>query len=151
MLDSLSVMISPSCATKDIGNKLTKNIGNTSPMGIGGVGEGKGRQGRVMMIQKTKRNRAKGNQPAVLVFGDTYRLSDQSLTHIDEFTMPLNLSVGTHSTNFCQRRVFNIAEPFGIWPRRGQVQSGRRDLAQGLMRTLFIVDREEFIRLFLLA
>jgi len=57
------------CTTKDIGNRLTKNIGNTSPTGIARVSEGKRRQGRVMRRQQTQRDGTKVNEPAMLSWG----------------------------------------------------------------------------------
>ena len=38
----ITPLVNLPCATKDIGNRLTNNIGNTSPMGIAGMGGGKG-------------------------------------------------------------------------------------------------------------
>jgi hypothetical protein len=58
---NVSILCVTFCATKDIGNRLTNNIGNTSPMGIARMGGGKGRQGRAMRRQQTQRDGAKGN------------------------------------------------------------------------------------------
>ncbi|MFH1487011.1 MAG: hypothetical protein ABIH46_13140, partial [Chloroflexota bacterium] len=46
------------CATKYIGNKLTKHMGNSLSMVIAKQG-----QGRAMRMQQTERDGAKGDQP----------------------------------------------------------------------------------------
>jgi len=126
-------------------------MGNSAPMVITEVSGGKGGQGRAMRIQQTKRDRAEGNQPAILVFRDAYQLSNQCLTHKDEFSTPLDLSVGTYPSHLRQRGVLNVSKLFGIQSRRGHIPTSRGDLAQGLMRAQLVIHGEEAVAPFLLS
>lgn len=139
------------CATKDIGNKLTQHIGNSTPRVTLGLGGGRGGQGRAMRIQKTQRNRSEGNQPTILGFRNTNHFSYKGLAHKDEFPPPLYLPVRPDSSHLRQRWVLHIPKPFGIWHGRWQVQTGWRHLSQGFMWALCVINREEAIAPFLLS
>src|SRR4030042_1324995 len=134
-----------------MGNRLTNNIGNTSPMGVAGMGGGKGRQGRAMRRQETERDGPKRNQPAIPVFCDAHQFANESPADIDKFSTPLDLSVGTHPSHLRQRRVLDITKLFRIWLKRGHIEIRRRDLSQGPMRAHRVIDRAEAVAPFLLS
>jgi hypothetical protein len=104
-----------------------------------------------MRMNQTQRYGTKEDQPGIRVFCDAHQLSDQGLTDIDELPMPLDLSIGTHPSYLCQRRVLHISKILGIQSGRRYVQAGRRHLSQSFMRAFCVIDREETIASFLLS
>ena len=112
---------------------------------------GKGVQGKAMRIQHTQRNGTERNQPSILVFRDAYKFSNQGLTHVNEAAFPLYLSVGTDSPHICERRVFDVTEQLGVFPRRGHIKTSWWHLPQSFMRSLCVIHREELITPFLLS
>lgn len=147
-MKSNDLRVAPHCATRDIGNK---NIGNTFLTRVILVVGGKGRQGRTMRIQETQRYGSEGNEPAFLVFGYAYQLSDQGFTEVDESPAPLDLPIGTHPSDFGEGRIFDVTESFGIGPRRRNIQASRGDLAKGLVGTHVIILLSETIERLLLS
>ena len=135
----------PHCATTDMGNKLSKHIGNSPLMVMDAMGGGKRRQRRAMSMQETKRDGPKGNQPTIFVFRDSYQLSDQCLTYKDEFSTPLDLSIGPHPSHFGQRRVLDITKVFRVRPRRWHIQTSWWDLAKRLVRAPQVIQRTEAV------
>ncbi len=104
-----------------------------------------------MRRQQTQRDGTKGNQPTIAVFRDAYQFSNEGPAHIDELTTPFDLSIGTHPSHLCQRRVLNISKLFRIRSRRGYIQTSRWYLAQGLVRSHCVIYREEVMAPFLLC
>jgi hypothetical protein len=104
-----------------------------------------------MRRQQTQRDGAKGNQPTIAVFRDAYQFSNEGPAHIDELPTPFDLSIGTHPSHLCQRRVLNISKLFRIRSRRGHIQTSRWYLAQGLVRSHCVIYREEVIAPLLLC
>ena len=71
-------ILHPHRATKDIGNILTKHMGNTFSIGMVWT-YGTTVQGSLMRMQQPQGYGTEGYQPSILLFGDAHRLTYQGL------------------------------------------------------------------------
>jgi hypothetical protein len=112
---------------------------------------GKGLKQRGMRINQAKRYRAKGNKPAVFIFGDAYELSDECLADVKEAASPLDLPVGAYPPDRGHGRILDVSKTLGIRLGRGSIKSSRRHLSESLMRPMVVVDSAKIIAPVLLS
>ena len=98
------------------------------------------------MVDEAEVDRAVVRRPgAVVGLVEADRFAGQRLVDVDGAAPPLDLAVVAHPTHRAILGIVGLAQHTVPGPRRGAVVVGRRRVAEGLVRPLFLVDLLEVV------
>src|SRR5271168_5211993 len=92
------------------------------------------------MVDDADWNVKEANLPgAALSFLNADRFAYERRGNVDQVTLPFDLAVGPNLADRRFGRITRLGKPFGHCSRRRAIDTGRRALAERLMRSLFVV------------
>src|SRR5882672_2469343 len=108
------------------------------------LGDGKPTQPLVALIDEAEWPVEEADLPLAR-FGlrDGDRLAGECAANVDEVATPFDLAIGADLAHRRFDRIVRLRKSLGHRPRRGSIDAGRRQLAEGLVRPFLVVVASE--------